>query len=40
MSKYETLWNWIKENSTDRLKLNFDEIEKNEGLKNDDSMLN
>ena len=28
MSKYEPLWNWIKENSTDSFKLTFDEIEK------------
>ena len=27
MSKYEPLWNWIKENGTDSFKLTFDEIE-------------
>ena len=26
MSKYERLWNWIRENGTDSFKLTFDEI--------------
>ena len=32
MSKYESLWNWIKENGIDSFKLTFDEIEKIAGL--------
>ena len=40
MSKYEPLWNWIKENSTDSFKLTFDEIEKIAGLPIDHSFLN
>lgn len=28
MSKYEPLWNWIKENGTDNFKLGYAEIEK------------
>ena len=40
MSKYEPLWNWIKENSTDSFKLTFDEIEKIAGLSIDHSFLN
>jgi len=40
MSKYEPLWNWIKENSTDSFKLTFDEIEKITGLPIDHSFLN
>ena len=39
MSKYEPLWNWIKENSTDSFKLTFDEIEKIAGLLIDHSFL-
>ena len=39
MSKYEPLWNWIKENSTDSFKLTFDEIEKIAGLPIDHSFL-
>lgn len=27
MSKYEPLWQWIKENGTESFKLSFDEIE-------------
>ena len=27
MSKYEPLWNWIRENGTDSFKLTFEEIE-------------
>ena len=40
MSKYEPLWNWIKENSTDSFKLTFDEMEKVAGLPIDHSFLN
>ena len=40
MSKYEPLWNWIKENSTDSFKLTFDEIEKIASLPIDHSFLN
>ena len=40
MSKYEPLWNWIKENSTDSFKLTFDEIEKIAVLPIDHSFLN
>ena len=40
MSKYEPLWNWIKENDADSFKLTFDEIEKNAGLSLDHSFLN
>ena len=39
MSKYESLWNWIKENGTDSFKLTFDEIEKIAGLPIDHSLL-
>ena len=40
MSKYEPLWNWIKENGTDSFQLTFDEIEKITGLSIDHSFLN
>ena len=40
MSKYEPLWNWIKENGTDSFKLAFDEIEKIAGMPIDHSFLN
>ena len=40
MSKYEPLWNWIKENDADSFKLTFDEIEKIAGLSIDHSFLN
>lgn len=39
MSKYEPLWNWMKENGTDSFKLTFDEIEKITGLPIDHSFL-
>ncbi len=39
MSKYEPLWNWIKENGTDSFKLTFNEIEKIAGLPIDHSFL-
>ena len=40
MSKYELLWNWIRENGADNYKLNFDEIEKIAGMPIDHSFLN
>ena len=39
MSKYERLWNWIRENGTDSFKLTFDEIEKIAGIPIDHSFL-
>lgn len=39
MSKYNPLWNWIKENGTDSFKLTYDEIEKIVGLPIDHSFL-
>ena len=40
MSKYESLWNWIRENGTDSFILTFDEIAKIAGLSIDHSFLN
>ena len=40
MSKFESLWNWIRENGTDSFKLIFDEIEKIAGIPIDHSFLN
>ncbi len=40
MSKYEPLWNWVKENGTDSFKLKFEEIEKIAGIPIDHSFLN
>ena len=40
MSKYDPLWNWIKENGTDSFRLTFEEIEKIAGLPIDHSFLN
>ncbi len=40
MSKYEPLWNWVKENGTDSFKLTFEEIEKIAGIPIDHSFLN
>lgn len=40
MSKYEPLWNWVKENVTDSFKLTFEEIEKIAGIPIDHSFLN
>lgn len=40
MSKYEPLWNWIKENGTNSFKLTFEEIEKIAGIPIDHSFLN
>lgn len=39
MSKYDLLWNWIKENGTDSFRLTYDEIEKISGLPIDHSFL-
>ncbi|MBR2672104.1 MAG: hypothetical protein IKE27_07875 [Oscillospiraceae bacterium] len=39
MSKYELLWNWIRENGTDNFKLTFDEIEKIAEIPIDHSFL-
>ncbi len=40
MSKYEPLWNWIRENGTESIELTFDEIEKIAGISIDHSFLN
>ena len=40
MSKYEPLWNWIRENGTDRFRLTFEEIEKIAGFPIDHFFLN
>lgn len=40
MSKYDPLWNWIKENGTDSFKLTFAEIEQIAGIPIDHSFLN
>ena len=40
MSKYETLWDWIKENKTEDFELSFDQIEKITGIPLDHSFLN
>ena len=40
MSKFESLWNWIRENGADSFKLTFDEIEKIAGIPIDHSFLN
>lgn len=39
MSKYDPLWNYIKENGTDSFKLTYAEIEKIAGLPIDHSFL-
>lgn len=39
MSKYNLLWNWIKENGTDNFKLSYDEIEDIAGVPLDHSFL-
>ena len=39
MSKYDPLWNWIKENGTESFSLTFAEIEKIAGLPIDHSFL-
>ncbi len=40
MSKYDSLWKYIKEDGTDSFKLTFEEIEKIAGLPIDHSFLN
>ena len=39
MSKYDALWEWIKENGTDSFKLTFAEIEQIAGIPSDHSFL-
>ena len=39
MSKYDTLWSWIKENGTESFELTFDEIEQISGQPIDHSFL-
>ena len=39
MSKFDPLWNWIKENGTESFSLTFAEIEKIAGLPIDHSFL-
>ena len=39
MSKYNTLWNWIKENGTDSFKLNYSERNIIVGFRIDHSFL-
>ncbi len=39
MSKYDPLWNWVKENGTDSFKLTYAEIEEIAGLPIDHSFL-
>lgn len=39
MSKYDSLWNYIKENGTDSFKLTYADIEKIAGLPIDHSFL-
>ncbi len=39
MSKYDPLWNWIKENGTESFSLTYGEIEKIAGLPIDHSFL-
>ena len=39
MSKYDSLWNWIKENGTDNFKLTYSEIEEILGFPIDHSFL-
>lgn len=39
MSKYTPLWEWIKENGTDRFALSFAEVEQIAGLPIDHSFL-
>lgn len=40
MSKYEPLWQWIKENGTDDFRLTYEEIEVILGFPLDHSFLN
>lgn len=39
MSKYDPLWNWIKENNKDYIKLTFNEIENISGFPIDHSFI-
>lgn len=39
MSKYDALWNWIKENGSDSFRLNYEEIEQIAGVPIDHSFL-
>lgn len=39
MSKYEPLWNWIRENGTEQFKLSYTEIENILGFPIDHSFL-
>jgi len=39
MSKYEPLWKWIGEHSTDSFKLSYEEIEQIAGISLDHSFL-
>lgn len=39
MSKYDALWEWIRENGTDSFKLTFDEIGRIAGVPIDHSFL-
>lgn len=39
MSKYEPLWNWIRENGTERFILSYEEIAKIAGVPLDHSFL-
>lgn len=39
MSKYDKLWNWIKDNGNKNVKLTFEEVEKIAGISIDHSFL-
>lgn len=39
MSKYDNLWNWIRENGKDSFRLTYEEVEKIAGLPLDHSFL-
>lgn len=40
MSKYEPLWNWLKENDRDDYKLSYEEMKESMGVELDHSFLN
>ena len=40
MSKYEPLWNWLKENDRDDYKLSYEEMKEIMGFELDHSFLN
>ena len=40
MSKYEPLWNWLKENDRDDYKLSYEEMKESMGFELDHSFLN